>query len=82
MLVTGRDLIVYILENRLEDKPIFENNTFIGFVLAEDVAVSLGVGIETVKAMYKLGYVDGVEINGELLIFANEKASKILVCKE
>lgn len=82
MLVTGRDLIVYILENRLEDKPIFENNTFIGFVLAEEVAVSLGVGVETVKTMHKLGFIDGVEINGELLIFANEKASKILVCKE
>lgn len=82
MLVTGRDLIVYILENRLEDKPIFEDNKFIGFMLAEELATKLDVGVETVKALFKLGLLDGVEMNGDLLIFANEKASKDLVCRE
>ena len=82
MLMTGRDLIVYILENRLEDKPIFENNAFIGFVLADEVAASLDVGVETVRTMHKLGLIDGIEINGELLIFANYKTSPNITCKE
>lgn len=30
--MTGRDLILYILMNNLEDEPVFEEGKFIGFV--------------------------------------------------
>ena len=36
--MTGKDLIVYILQNDLEDEVIFQNNRFIGFASEEELA--------------------------------------------
>lgn len=47
--MTGRDLILYILANGLEDKPVFEDGKFIGFVTIGEAAEKLGVGIATVS---------------------------------
>lgn len=48
--MTGRDLIMYILENHLENEPVFNDGKFIGFVSIQDVAVDMGVGSATVHA--------------------------------
>lgn len=48
--MTGRDLILYILQNNLEDEPVFKNGRFIGFVTPTDVALSNCVGRATVYA--------------------------------
>lgn len=69
--MTGRDLIVYILENNLENAPVFANGKFIGCMTVEEVAVRFNVGVETVKAWYELGYIKGVKTNNELYILAN-----------
>ena len=47
--MTGRDLILYILANGLEDKPVFEDGKFIGFVTIGEAAEKLEVGIATVS---------------------------------
>lgn len=75
--MTGRDLIVYILENHLEDKPIFENGNFIGFITLEEAAVKMGVGTATVKALVDLKLIKGVYANSALYIpFDFDKQSK------
>lgn len=52
--MTGRDLILYILKNGLEDEPVFKDGKFIGFVTIEEVAVKESVGTATVHAwIYK-----------------------------
>ena len=48
--MTGRELIVYILENGLENEPVFKDGRFIGFDTAMDVAVKSNVGLATVHA--------------------------------
>ena len=48
--MTGRELIIYILQNGLEDKPIFENHKLIAHLTVEEFAVKHGVGMATVYA--------------------------------
>lgn len=71
--MTGRDLIIYILSNNLENEPVFANGTFIGFISVEEAAVKFGVGVETVKVWIELGYLDGVKNNDTIYILANAK---------
>ncbi len=53
--MTGRDLILYILENHLEDEPIFKDGKFIGFVTPDEVAAQCHVGTATVHAWIHQG---------------------------
>lgn len=64
--MTGRELIIYILQHNLEDEEVFKSGIFIGYISEKDVAVKFEVGVETVRMWYKLGMLDGVEIAGSL----------------
>lgn len=66
--MTGRDLIVYILGNGLEDKPVFENGTFIGFITVKEAALKMGVGPATIKSLVDLKLIKGVYVGTELYI--------------
>lgn len=66
--MTGRDLIIYILENHLEDKPILNNEKPIGFMTVKEAATKFDVGLETIKVWYNLGVIPGVNINDVLYI--------------
>lgn len=66
--MTGKDLIIFILENNLENKPIIENGRFIGLMSVGEAASKLDVGVETIKAWVKLGWLDGVMIGDELFL--------------
>lgn len=48
--MTGRDLIIYILENHLEDEELFKDGRIPGLLTYEEAAVKFGVGVETIKA--------------------------------
>lgn len=48
--MTGRELIIYILQNGLEDEPVFDNNKLIAHMSVEEFAVKCGVGQATVYA--------------------------------
>jgi hypothetical protein len=71
--MTGRDLIIYILQNNLENEEIFANGKFIGFITVEEAAVKFDVGVETVKIWVDLGYLSGIKSGGEIYILANAK---------
>ena len=58
--MTGRELIIYILSNGLEDEQVFENGRFVGFLTVSEAAQKLGYGIETVKAMVEVGAIKNV----------------------
>lgn len=76
--ITGKDLIIYILKNDLEN----ENIEYIltqTFLTKERVAIRLGVGVETVKTMAQLGLLPSIMINGELYIF-NDYEKKKTTC--
>lgn len=66
--MTGRDLIIYILKNGLEDKPVFENGKFIGFLTAEEAAAKKQVGPATIQAWVDLGFMEGVTVRPGMYI--------------
>lgn len=70
--MTGRELIVYILQNGLEDQEVFENGKFVGFATAEEAAVKKNVGVATIRAWMKLGIVDGVTVKPGTYIPVNK----------
>lgn len=67
----GRDLIIYILQNGLEDKPVFENGRILGFITIDEAAVKFGVGIATIRAWISMKYLIGFDIGGTIYIPAN-----------
>lgn len=66
--MTGRDLIIYILKNGLEDKPVFENGKFIGLVTLEETAFKKQVGPATIQAWVDLGFMEGVTVKPGIYI--------------
>lgn len=71
--MTGRDLIVYILENKLENEQVFKDGRFLGFYTAAEFAKKWDVGEETVRAWVDLGFVDAVIIYDEIYIPYNAR---------
>lgn len=68
-MITGRDLIIYILRNGLEDEPVFEHGQFIGFYTIEKYAEVHGYGVETVKAKILMGQIkDAISVGSTFLI--------------
>lgn len=68
--MTGRDLIIYILANGLEDEPVVKDGSFIGFMTVEKFAVSNNVGIETVRVWIEMGMIRSVKIDDKFYILA------------
>lgn len=71
--MTGRDLIVYILENGLENEPVIKDGKFIGFKTASEVAVSMDVGVATVEALLSMGRLQGETVKSGIYFPANIK---------
>ena len=69
--MTGRDLILYILQNGLENEPVFKNGRFIGFVTPTDVAIESNVGIATVHAWIQQGRLPSTAVLEGIYIPAN-----------
>lgn len=60
--MTGRDLIIYILQNGLEDKPIFGNGTILNFMSEEQFAAKMNVGVATVRSWVEMDYLTAIPI--------------------
>ena len=65
--MTGRELIMYILENHLEDEPVFQNGTFVGYVSDVTFAEMLGVGVATVRAWIMMGRIKDAIMIGDAM---------------
>lgn len=69
--MTGKELILYILENNLEDEVIFKNGTVSGFMTSQELASKFYVGIETINIWVRLGWIDGINIGGTIYFLKN-----------
>lgn len=69
--MTGRELILHILKNNLEDEPIFKDGKFIGFMTVEEAAIKFDTGVETIKAWFELGVLEGFTMSDKIYICAN-----------
>lgn len=77
--MTNRDWILYIIQNGLEDKPMFENGKLAGFVSPLEFASKYGVGEACVIAWVELGYVDALIIHDEIFIPCNAEVKGVKV---
>ena len=63
MQMTGRELIIFIMQNKLEDKVLLElmNET--------EAAAKFDVGVATIRVWYDYGYITGgLDIGGTLYL--------------
>lgn len=71
--MTGRDLILYILSNNLEDEPLYKDGKILGFMNEAEAAVKFNVGVTTIRIWYRLKILEGVKIGEALYFPANAK---------
>lgn len=67
--MTGKELIVYILTNNLENKELDVNGDLLlqlGFLNEEKMAAAFGIDIPAIRVMYSLGMISGINICGKL----------------
>ena len=64
----GRDLIIYILKNNLEDEDVVTNGKFVGFMSVAEAAAKLNTGFNTILALNLIGKLDGEMIGDNLYI--------------
>lgn len=72
--MTGRDLIIYILENGLEDEPVVKDGRFIGLMSVLEAAEKMNVGTATVMAWMAEERLDGMYVSSGVYIPANAKS--------
>ena len=75
--MTGRELIIYILENGLEDEPVIKDGIPIGYKSIDEVAVELNIGKSTVGTLAMLGKLDYIIFDGKIFIPGNYEAKGV-----
>lgn len=71
--MTGKELILYILQNNLENTIVLEDGFFVGFMTAEEASVKFNVGVETIRTWYKCKWLIGIQV-GDSLYFRKDAA--------
>ncbi len=71
--MTGKELILYILQNNLENTIVLEDGFFTGFMTEGEAAVKFNVGVATIRAWYQCRWIDGTKI-GDSLYFRKDVA--------
>lgn len=69
--MTGRELILYILSNNLEDEEVFKDGKFVGFLTVGETAARMNVGVATIYVLVSQKKLDGVLFMDTLFIPAN-----------
>lgn len=71
--MTGKELILYILENDLENEDVIKDGVFIWLMDEKEAAVKFDVGVATIRAWYVCGHLDGTKIGDHLYFLRNAK---------
>lgn len=69
--MTGRELMLYILENHLEDEIVIKDGVFVWLMSEEETAVKFNVGVATIRAWYICGMLSGTKIGDHLYFLRN-----------
>ena len=78
--MTGKELILYILQNNLENTIVLEDGFFVGFMTEEEAAVKFGVGTAQIRAWYHCKMLKGTKI-GDSLYFRKDIADPRITIK-
>ena len=66
--MTGRELIVYILSNNLEDKEVIEDGKLLGHIRDIDLAKEFNCGVATIHAHIQIGDVKAFKLGNTYYI--------------
>lgn len=69
--MTGRELIMYILENHLEDEEIYKDGKLVGLMTLYEAAEKWNTGVNTVYTWITLNKLKYVRINNVIYIPTN-----------
>lgn len=69
--MTGKELIIYILQNDLEDEVVIKDGIFVWLMNENEAAVKFDVGIAQIKAWYMCGMISGTKIGEHLYFLRN-----------
>lgn len=72
--MTGRDLIIYILSNGLENEPIVKDGKLIGFMTVDEAAARMNVGVATIYVWIYQRQLDFISIGNTIYIPANSES--------
>lgn len=75
--MTGKELILYILENDLENEDVIKDGVFIWLMDEKEAAVKFDVGVATIRAWYVRGQIDGTKIGDRLYFLRNVKDPRV-----
>ena len=78
--MTGKELILYILQNNLENTVVLEDGFFVGFMSEEEAAAKFNVGVATIRAWYHCKMLKGTQI-GDSLYFLKDVADPRIAIK-
>ena len=69
--MTGKELIIYILQNDLENEVVIKDGIFVWLMDEEEAAVKFGVGVATIRAWHDCGMLSGTKIGDRLYFLRN-----------
>ena len=69
--MTGRDLILYILSNGLENEPIVKDGKLLGFMTVDEAAAKMHVGAATIHVWIYQRRLNYISIGDAIYIPAN-----------
>lgn len=69
--MTGKEVIMYILQNDLENEVVIKDGIFVGFMSEEEAAVKFGVGVATIRVWNLCGMLNGIKIGDRLYFLRN-----------
>lgn len=75
--MTGKELIIYILQNNLEDEIVIKDGIFVWLMNEEEAAAKFNVGVATVKAWYACGMLSGTKIEDHLYFLRNASDPRV-----
>lgn len=75
--MTGRELIMHILENNLENEEICKDGRLVGFMTVEEYAVKNEIGTASVNCLIKLGKLPTIKI-GDIYFIPKNYRKKLI----
>lgn len=69
--MTGKELIMYILQNDLENEIVVKDGVFIWLMSEEEAAVKFNVGVSMIKAWHVCGMLSGTKIGDRIYFLRN-----------
>ena len=70
--MTGRDLIVYILNKHLEDSEVSKDGRLLDFLTIEEAAKKFNVTTTTIEVWLRLGTLSHIKLGENLYLIPNE----------